>query len=138
MSLALSGYSYVIASDQSLGAHSAGSSYSYGSSSNYNPGTLSSLFGLIGFAILLSIAVVVLVRSDYKELELRGVPFPFGWLYVFLPYGLTIYIIGRSVVARRRTGSGLAPIWIYIFIVVGGTVVSLAATIAGIFARSGG
>lgn len=46
---------------------------------------------------------------DWRELQRRGVPKPFHFAWVFLSSG--VYPIGRSVVVRRRTGSGIAPMW---------------------------
>jgi len=78
--------------------------------------------GLIGW-----IAAVLLAVQDGKELESRGIVRPFHWAFTCIPsYGPTIYIIGRSIVARRRTGSGLAPIWVH----VGVTAASYAIGIA--------
>ena len=66
--------------------------------------------GLIGWIVSARLAA-----SDGRELESRGVQRPFHWAFMLIPsYGVTIYIIGRSVVARRRTGHGLAPIWWHI------------------------
>lgn len=46
---------------------------------------------------------------DWRELQRRGVPKPFHFAWVFLSSG--VYPIGRSVVVRRRTGTGIAPMW---------------------------
>lgn len=47
--------------------------------------------------------------QDFKTLTSRGVPQPFHWAWVFL--SSLVYVIGRSVVVRRRTGQGFAPFW---------------------------
>lgn len=47
--------------------------------------------------------------QDHKTLTARGVPQPFHWAWVFL--SSLVYVIGRSVVVRRRTGQGFAPFW---------------------------
>lgn len=73
---------------------------------------------------LLSIAIgwlsygltVVFAALDVRELKKRGVPQPFHWAFAFLT-GI-VYIIGRSVVVKRRTGQGLAPLWAYIGVYV--------------------
>ena len=66
----------------------------------------------IGLALIGWVVSIFLAASDGRELESRGVQRPFHWAFTCIPsYGPTIYIIGRSVVARRRTGRGLAPIW---------------------------
>jgi hypothetical protein len=46
---------------------------------------------------------------DWKHLGAVGVPRPFHWAFTFL--GSVIYAIGRSVVVRKRTGHGSAPMW---------------------------
>ena len=47
-----------------------------------------------------------------RELKKRGVQQPFHWAFAFLTS--IVYVIGRSVVVKRRTGGGLAPLWVYI------------------------
>lgn len=47
---------------------------------------------------------------DYRELEKVGVPRPFHWAFTFL--SSVVYVIGRSVVVKRRTGTGgAATLW---------------------------
>jgi hypothetical protein len=57
-------------------------------------------------------ACVVFAYLDFRALRQRGVPRPFHWAWTFL-YS-PVYVIGRSVVIRRRTGSGIAPMWVAI------------------------
>ena len=75
-----------------------------------DPGYLSTvLLGIVATAIL-----VLGAYFDHKQLKARGVPQPFAWpwmLFVFVAGGNLVYVIGRSVVVRRRTGGGLAPLW---------------------------
>jgi hypothetical protein len=59
---------------------------------------------------------VVFAVLDVRELKKRGVPQPFHWAFAFLTS--VVYVIGRSVVVKRRTGGGLAPLWVYIAITV--------------------
>lgn len=59
---------------------------------------------------------------DHRELLARGVPRPFHWAWAFLN---PVYPIGRSVVVKRRTGRGLAPLWV----TVATMVLSLAVAI---------
>jgi len=69
---------------------------------------------------------VALAYFDSKQLAARGVERPFQWALAFIPsYGSMVYIIGRSVVVRRRTGGGLGPLWAYIAVFVVGTIASL-------------
>jgi hypothetical protein len=49
---------------------------------------------------------------DYRALKNAGVPRPFHWAWTFL--STIVYPIGRSVVVKRRTGSGMLVLWIYI------------------------
>lgn len=46
---------------------------------------------------------------DWRQLKAAGVPQPFHFAWVFL--SSLVYVIGRSVVVRRRTGAGTAPLW---------------------------
>ena len=58
---------------------------------------------------------VVFAWLDYRELVRRGVPKPFHWAFAFVPYATTyLYIIGRTVVVKRRTGRGLTTLWVFI------------------------
>ncbi len=85
-------------------------------------------FGAVG--LLAWAAAIVLAAQDGRELESRGVQRPFHWAFTFIPsYGPTIYIIGRSIVVRRRTGSGLAPIWVHLGSYVGAIVLSVFAAL---------
>ncbi|MBF4635349.1 DUF2510 domain-containing protein [Agreia pratensis] len=60
---------------------------------------------------------VLLAYFDWKTLKARGFDRPFHWAWTFI--GGTVYIIGRTVVVRRRAGGGaMAPIWITIGVVV--------------------
>jgi len=54
---------------------------------------------------------VFFAYRDYKTLLGLGVPRPFHWAWAFLSI---VYVIGRSVVVRRRTGHGILPMWIAI------------------------
>lgn len=49
---------------------------------------------------------------DWRELRRREVPRPFHFAWVFL--SSVLYVIGRAVVARRRAGHGIAPMWVAI------------------------
>jgi len=58
---------------------------------------------------------VLFAALDFRELRKRGVPKPFHWAFAFIPWNL-VYVIGRSVVARRRAGNGMAPLWVAVAI----------------------
>ena len=50
---------------------------------------------------------------DARALRRRGIERPFGWGWAVLVFVATlgVYIVGRTVVVRRRTGRGWAPLW---------------------------
>ncbi|MGX5680063.1 DUF2510 domain-containing protein [Schumannella luteola] len=86
------------------------------------PGELAqTALGWLGAALFVLFGVL-----DYRALSARGVPKPFHWAWGFFSL-LTplVYIIGRSVVVKRRTGSGLSPIWVAVAL----TLLSWAVTI---------
>lgn len=73
-----------------------------------NPGYLLAVFGgWISYGLCAWFAYL-----DWRELGRRSVPRPFHFAWVFL--SSIVYVIGRSVVARRRTGHGIAPLWVAI------------------------
>jgi hypothetical protein len=57
---------------------------------------------------------------DWRELKRREIPRPFHFAWTFL--SSVVYVIGRSVVVGRRTGSGRAPMW--------GAIIVLAISLA--------
>jgi hypothetical protein len=59
---------------------------------------------------------IVVAFFDHRELTRAGVPRPFHWAFAFL--GDYVYLIGRGVVARRRTGRGFATVWVAIGYIV--------------------
>jgi len=77
--------------------------------------TILSLYTSPGFVILLlgSFVIygltVVFAVLDVRELRARGVVNPFHWAFAFI--GQLVYVIGRSVVVKTRTGQGLGPLW---------------------------
>jgi Protein of unknown function (DUF2510) len=78
--------------------------------------SLSSALGLESLVVfVIYVGGIVLAFLDSRALKRRGVPRPFGWGWQFLT---VIYVIGRSVIVRRRTGRGLVPLWIYIAVVL--------------------
>ncbi|HEY1531572.1 MAG TPA: DUF2510 domain-containing protein [Galbitalea sp.] len=90
----------------------------------------SGYFAIQGISLLLAAIFIVLAVFDYRTLRARGVPSPFHWGWTFL--GGIVYIIGRSVVVRRRTGSGMAPLWVNIAVQVGAIVAIAIVTVASI------
>lgn len=70
-----------------------------------SPGYLIAMLGgWVGYGLCVWFAY-----RDFEELAARGVPRPFHWAWAFL--SSIVYVIGRSVVVRRRTGTGSAPLW---------------------------
>jgi hypothetical protein len=76
---------------------------------------------------------------DYRGLIRSGVPKPFHWAWAFTTLagaGMFVYVIGRAVVVKRRTGSGMAPMWAFIatqilaFVVLLGVVISVTVKVA--------
>jgi hypothetical protein len=60
---------------------------------------------------------IVFGLLDWRELKARGVPKPFHWAWSFFVIAVgwpAVYVIGRAVVVKRRTGSGMAPLWVFI------------------------
>jgi hypothetical protein len=53
---------------------------------------------------------VWLAYLDYRTLANAGVPSPFHWAFTFI--NTPVYLIGRGIVMRRRTGRGMATVWI--------------------------
>ena len=67
--------------------------------------------------------IVLFAFFDWRTLSRLAVPRPFHWAWAFLG---VVYPIGRSVVIRRRTGHGIAPLWISIGIMVLSFVLTIA------------
>lgn len=63
------------------------------------------------------IAAILFPILDWRVLTKRGVPKPFHWAWSLAAIVISspiIYVIGRTVVVKRRTGKGLAPMWVFI------------------------
>ncbi|MBX3093845.1 MAG: DUF2510 domain-containing protein [Cryobacterium sp.] len=65
---------------------------------------------------------------DWKELTARSVPRPFHWAWSFL--SSAVYVIGRSVVVRKRTGRGQAPLWAQIVMLLAVFAIVIYITVA--------
>ncbi|AJW78157.1 DUF2510 domain-containing protein [Clavibacter michiganensis] len=67
-------------------------------------------------AFLVYGANVAVAYFDWRDLGQRGIVRPFHWAWTFLGSG--VYVIGRSVIVRRRiTGNPsrvLAPLWLWV------------------------
>jgi Protein of unknown function (DUF2510) len=89
---------------------------------------------LIGGWVFYGLSVLV-AYFDFRALRNRGVPKPFHFAFTFL--GSIVYVIGRSVVARRRIGRGIAPMWVYIGLTVAVVIVSSVIVFSATFALFG-
>lgn len=71
---------------------------------------------------------IVFAWLDWRELKKRGVARPFHWGFAFfaLVISIGVYIIGRTVVLKRETGSGMTALWVWIGSIVLSIVVSIA------------
>jgi len=71
-------------------------------------------------------AVIVSSWLDWRWLKAAGVPKPFHWAFAFFGLaGYPVYAIGRAVVTQRRTGKGIAVMWIAIALIVITFIVSI-------------
>lgn len=70
------------------------------------------------------LVTALLAFFDWKKLGRDGFVRPFHWAWSFV--GAFVYVIGRSVVVRRRAGRGLLPIWVGIAVLVLNVVVVFA------------
>jgi hypothetical protein len=84
-----------------------------------SPGYIATLV----LSFVLFALTVVFAWLDVRTLKERGVLNPFHWAFAFL--GGIVYTIGRSVVVKRRTGGGLAPLWGMIAVFVVSIIVSI-------------
>ena len=87
---------------------------------------------LIGYGVsILAFGLGILFTVlDYRALVAAGVPKPFHWAWgFFLFIGLPVYLIGRSIIVRRRTGSGLAPMFINLAILATSFVLAVIVAI---------
>ena len=78
-----------------------------------------------------NILFVLFAFLDWRELRRRGVPRPFHWAWSFLVLASAwpVYPIGRAIVARRRTGRGMASLWFTIATIVLAIIITIGLTI---------
>lgn len=96
-------------------------------------GNLTGQFGPVwmlyqAITVALTAVQVVLAVIDWRTLRRRGIARPFAWGWAFLQ---PTYVIGRAVVAHRRTGAGLAPLWTWIALFVAATALNVTLTLTG-------
>ncbi|MFT7710773.1 DUF2510 domain-containing protein [Clavibacter tessellarius] len=75
-------------------------------------------------------ATVVLAFLDWRDLTRRGIVKPFHWACAFIPVNGGVYLIGRSIVVRRRIegapAAALTPIWVWVGLNAIGAVIAIA------------
>ena len=75
-------------------------------------------------------ATVVLAFLDWRDLTRRGIAKPFHWAWAFIPVAGGVYLIGRSIVVRRRIegapAAALTPMWVWIALNVVTSVIAIA------------
>jgi len=82
-------------------------------------------------SLVVGIGLVVLSWLDRRTLRARGVERPFHWAWSIL--SVLIYLIGRSVVLRRRVGGNAAPLWLFLGLsVLGGAVAIIIGISSGV------
>lgn len=78
-----------------------------------------------------SAAAVLFSWLDWRWLTAAGVPKPFHWAYGFISLaGYPVYAIGRAVVTRRRTGQGIAVMWVTIAALVVSFLIAIVWSVA--------
>jgi hypothetical protein len=99
-------------------------SIGYGTSGMYGTPVdlLSNVIAFVSYGITVGLAAL-----DARALKQRGVQQPFHWAFAFLTN--IVYVIGRSVVVKRRTGGGLAPLWVFIALTVVSIIVVIVFTV---------
>jgi len=82
---------------------------------------------VVGLGWLIYAGNIVLAFFDHRTLKRAGVPQPFHWAFMFI--SSAVYLIGRGVVMRRRTGQGFATVWLTIVYLVLALVVGIVFTV---------
>lgn len=82
------------------------------------------LVGIVNWGI--QALCIYFAYRDHKQLMAMGVPKPFHWVWAVLG---SVYPIGRSVVAVRRTGHGWPPLWATVGVLLLSVVVSVIVTV---------
>jgi hypothetical protein len=84
---------------------------------------ITTLFGWLSYGLSACFAYL-----DWRHLERAGVPRPFHFAWVFLDS--RAYVIGRAVVAQRRTGRGIGMMWVAIIAIVASIVIVTLMVVA--------
>lgn len=79
---------------------------------------VSGLLQLLSF--VMAAAIILFGFFDHRALQRIGLRRPFNWRWGFfaLLVGPIVYVIGRSVVVKKATGTGLLPLWGFIGVFV--------------------
>ncbi|MES2092693.1 MAG: DUF2510 domain-containing protein [Actinomycetota bacterium] len=77
----------------------------------------------LGISFLIYGGSVILAYFDRRRLLRDGYDRPFHWAWTFLSGA--VYLIGRSIIVRRRSGRGLAPLWVWSALTVFAVVVAV-------------
>ena len=96
-------------------------------------------FLMLGVSFIAYWGTVALAFFDHKELKARGIVSPFHWAFAFI--SSLVYLVGRSIVLKRRIGSGMLPLWVSVGYVVACVIVVIVwvvSTIALITSISNG
>lgn len=83
-----------------------------------------------GTGLVVWLAGIGVAVLDWRALRAQQIDRPFPWFWA-IASGF-VYVIGRSIVVRRRTGTGLAPMWTTLALqaVLIAIVVSIAVRVA--------
>ncbi|MDH6237658.1 hypothetical protein [Cryobacterium sp. CG_9.6] len=73
---------------------------------------------------------IVLAFFDRRRLVRLGMDRPFPWAWTFLSGA--IYVIGRTIIVRRRVGGSLAPIWTWAVLSVLAMIIALSKAVSAI------
>jgi len=87
------------------------------------------LVGWLGASVLAPVAKVILSYFDFRKLRSSGFDRPFHWAWAFV---IGVYLIGRTVVVRRRSGRGVSLLLIWIGVYAFSTAVVVAETISAL------
>jgi len=80
---------------------------------------------MIGLTILFGVL-------DYRALVRAGVPKPFHWAWIFFAFvSAPVYMIGRSIIVRRRTGTGLAPMFVNLALIAVNVILGIVSFFIG-------
>lgn len=85
-------------------------------------------FGLLALGWIAYLATVLVANVDRRRLLRDGYDRPFHWAWAFL--GGAVYVIGRSVIVYRRSGRGLAPMWVWAGLTAFAVVVTVLKVVA--------